>query len=109
MDSRKPRSLFAACLLWLTCALLLGCDDLSEFKTGPGEAYRGEVIGGDSDDSDDASFIRDGFATHTQMELQFDPDFAQGGAVGDAGVPSDSRPPGRLSTYVCPGNATRCA
>lgn len=106
MQPRKHR-LCAACLAWLACTVSLGCDDLSEFKTTPGQVFRGEVIGGDNE-SDEASFIRDGFATHTQMDLEFDPDFAQASVLGDAGAAASGKP-GRLSTYVCPGSATRCA
>lgn len=99
--------LCVACFTALACMAWLGCDDLSEFKTAPGEVFRGEVIGGDSE-SGEASFIRDGFPSHAQMELEFDPDFAQRLTAGDGGAAVSGKP-GRLSTYVCPGNGPTCS
>jgi hypothetical protein len=83
----------------------LGCDDLREFKTTRGTIFRGEVVGSDSE-PEQSSFIRQGFSSHTRMELEFDPD-AAGSAAND-----DDRPvratPGRLHTFTCPAEKTEC-
>jgi hypothetical protein len=76
-------------------AIVAGCDDLGEFKTGRGTVFRGEVVGSDSE-PEQSSFIRKGFASHTQMELQFDP-YAQ--SVLDE--VSGSVAQGRVHTFVC--------
>ena len=50
---------------------LIGCSDLSEFRTGPESVYRGEVMG-----TELGSFIRRGFSAGTVLEMTFDPDDA---------------------------------
>jgi hypothetical protein len=80
-----------------------GCDDLHEFKTTRGSVFRGDVVGSDSDPAQ-SSFIRQGFPSHTRMELEFDPD-----ATGLAAEPDDrSAAPGRVHTYTCPANKSEC-
>jgi hypothetical protein len=81
----------------------LGCDQLEEFRTNPNAVYRGEVIGSDSDDGQQ-SFIRQGFESHTRMDLTFDPQKAS--AYAD---PGESLPPaGSIDTYVCETEARPC-
>jgi hypothetical protein len=93
--------------LWL-CTLCYGCEDLSEFKTGPDDVFIGEVVGSDSEQSGD-SFIRKGFASHTLLELRFNPN-ASGVPVTDAGARSRRRAvPGMVHTYVCPAGKTTCS
>jgi hypothetical protein len=43
-----------------------GCHDLERFDTGSDSAYCGSIV--------DASFVRQGFAQHTRMELRLDVD-----------------------------------
>lgn len=62
---------------------LAGCDDLSGYATGPGEVYRGLVVG-----VEDPPVLRRGFAASTELTMTFDPTRAT----------SLSDPPGRLST-----------
>jgi hypothetical protein len=53
----------------LLFGLLLGlcaCDDLSRFDTKGGGAYCGSIV--------DASFVRQGFAQHTRLQLKLDTD-----------------------------------
>ena len=95
-----------ACVALLVCsslAVLVGCEDLDEFRTGPDEVFHGRVIGSDSQ-QDVPSFIRAGFPSFTQMDLTFDPmrAMAEGESVGSA--PSA----GTLDTYVCPEEVQRC-
>lgn len=88
-------------------ALLLasaGCDNLREFKTGPGSVFRGEVTGSDSA-PETSSFIRTGFASHTRMELVFDP-YANNVADEDA-LGRESA--GSVHTYVCPASRRDCS
>lgn len=89
---------------------LSGCQDLRDWKTAPGEVFRGEVIGSDTDPTVD-SFIRKGFASHTLLDLTFDPystDTAT--SVNDAG---DTLPrtvvAGSVNTYQCPDGRLQCA
>jgi hypothetical protein len=64
--------------------------------------YAGDVIGSDSDDDKD-SFIRTGFASHTKMDLTFDPSLAVAIAGdSDAGEADKPGAPGMIHTYVCP-------
>jgi hypothetical protein len=49
------------CLALLYCS---GCQDLSRFDTGQGDAYCGSIV--------DASFVRQGFAQATRLELKLD-------------------------------------
>jgi len=77
------------------CVLALGlvaCDELSEFRTEPGEVFEGRVIGGEG--GDDNSFIRMGFPARTTLALTFDPAKA---------VPGDdeAEPAGTITTYKC--------
>jgi hypothetical protein len=95
----------AAC--WF-CLFASGCDDLSEFKTNPDVVFRGEVVGSDPDPTAD-SFIRKGFASHTWLDMKFNPQ-ASGVQVDDAGMQSQRRAvPGMLTTYVCPDGGSDCA
>ena len=95
-------------LLIPACACLLGCEDLREFQTGPSEVYRGEVIGSDAA-ADVDSFIRKGFASHTVLELAFDPSSTDVVAQGDAGARTTGRTSaGSVTTYVCPQGETQC-
>jgi hypothetical protein len=92
--------------LWF-CLLASGCDDLSEFKTKPDVVFRGEVVGSDPDPTAD-SFIRKGFASHTWLDMRFNPD-AGGVTVEDAGEQASRRAvPGMLTTYVCPDGGSDC-
>jgi hypothetical protein len=84
-----------------------GCDDLREFKTAPGQVFRGEVIGSDSDPNA-SSFIRKGFASHTQLELHFDPSASEVVEPGDGGSSQRRRGPGRIDTFVCPDGRGDC-
>ena len=83
---------------------LVACDDLSEFKTGRGTVFRGEVVGSDSA-PEQSSFIRKGFPSHTHMDVEFDP-YSPGLQVDD----EDDAPasPGRVHTYVCPAREPDC-
>jgi hypothetical protein len=82
---------------------LSGCDDLSEFKTSKATLFRGEVVGSDSD-PESSSFIRQGFASHTRMDLDFDPYATSLPEEGDRNVAI----PGRVHTYVCPAEHSDC-
>lgn len=95
------RFLLTACSLGLA-----GCDDLGEFRTGAGQVFRGEVVGSDSAPGE-PSFIRQGFASHTQMELTFDPDRA-GVVAADGGVLFPSQGPGVMHTYTCEQGTATC-
>ena len=90
-------------LLALVGLAAFGCDDLDEFKTSRGTVFRGDVVGSDSDPAQ-SSFIRQGFPSHSRMELEFDPD-----ATG-VSAEADDRPaaPGRVHTYTCPANESEC-
>jgi hypothetical protein len=46
--------------------MLCGCQNLERFDTDGGSAYCGSIV--------DASFVRQGFAQHTRMELRLDID-----------------------------------
>ncbi len=75
---------------FLLALLASGCDDLDEFRTPEGEVFRGKIAGsetegktpadgnGESDAgsetrSEQGSFIRHGFASHTELTMTFDP------------------------------------
>ncbi|HKP56050.1 MAG TPA: hypothetical protein VJV78_05010 [Polyangiales bacterium] len=96
--------------LLLALGLVLGCNDLSEFKTSRNTTFRGEVVGSDSD-PDQSSFIRQGFVSHTKMELQFDP-YATSVSQSDSDdaqpSPSTNGRPGRVHTYACPPENREC-
>ena len=85
-------------LLAAPLVALCACDDLSEFKTGRGTVFRGEVVGSDNV-PEQSSFIRQGFPSHTRMDLQFDP-YA-------AGLDEDPAP-GRVHTYACGRGSRDC-
>ncbi|MCG8554497.1 MAG: hypothetical protein MJD61_04300 [Proteobacteria bacterium] len=60
----------------------VACSDLDGFRTGPGELYRGTVVGGEQGSSQQCtagptcSFIRRGLPSRTRIELSFDPGLA---------------------------------
>lgn len=87
--------------VWLAplSVLLAACDSLGEFRTGDGEVFHGKVVG--SDDEDRRSFIRRGIASHTLMDLTFDPALA---------VPDEEpvEPAGTLTTYRCEEDRLPC-
>ena len=86
------------------CAVLgTGCDALSGFDTGDDSIYRGEVIGSDSEEGQ-SSFIREGFPSHTRMDMTFDPTRAS--AYADPGEPLE--PAGTIDTYVCGVDDSPC-
>lgn len=92
-------------LLVLACLLaLVGCDELAEFRTGEDEIFHGEVIGSTTE-PDDPSFIREGFVSHTEMDLTFDPALARTPAENDERA---RKPAGTLDTYVCPPETDLC-
>jgi hypothetical protein len=99
----RPR---AACLCSLLALAVLGCNQLDEFRTRPHEAWSGDIVGSDSDQSKD-SFIRQGFASHTKMDLTFDPVLASVSVPDDAGT-SPPASPGTIHTYVCPAAHPDC-
>jgi len=90
-------------------ALLAGCEDLGKWKTGPDDIFRGEVIGSDANSTVD-SFIRKGFASHTLLELTFDPYSSD--VVAPSNDAGDTLPrtgvAGSVDTYVCPAGLERC-
>src|SRR5688572_22245382 len=91
----------------LLCAAVLawsapGCDELDDFRTGTGEVFHGQVIGGEMDGG--LSFVRSGFAPRTEMELTFDPERASAHRE-HADLPS----PGAIHTYECPPDTDFCA
>lgn len=47
---------------------LVACSDLGAYATGPGEVFRGTVVG-----AEDAPIVRRGFAADTRLEMSFDP------------------------------------
>ena len=87
----------------------LGCEDLDDFKTSRDQLYRGEVVGSDAQESMD-SFIRRGFASHTQLELlHFNPNSTGVQFTDDAGSqPRRRAGAGVLHSYVCPGGDSSC-
>jgi hypothetical protein len=100
------RALRTVSCLALLCGLL-ACDDLRQFKTGPHTVFRGEVVGSDSDPNG-GSFIRQGFASHTQLELSFDPTLATQPISADAGAGQAEHGPGTIDSYVCPSGQPQC-
>ncbi|MET0387511.1 MAG: hypothetical protein ABW321_16190 [Polyangiales bacterium] len=102
--SRLAR-LARSCLLG---SLLAGCEDLSDWKTGPNEVFRGEVSGSDTGSVVD-SFIRKGFESHTLLDLTFDPNSAEVIVSGDAGETARrTLVAGTVDTYLCPPGLTAC-
>jgi hypothetical protein len=102
--SVSPRAPLACCALlaWLG---LPACDSLGEFRTGSGEVFHGEVLGSTTDPVA-ASFIREGFVSHTEMDLTFDPALARSPASADD--EQRREPAGTLDTYVCPPETDLC-
>ena len=98
----RVRTVLAVVALGLP-VVLVGCEDLDEFRTGPDEVFHGRVIGSDSE-QDVPSFIRAGFPSFTQMDLTFDPARAMAEGQAEGAVPSA----GTLDTYVCPEEVQRC-
>jgi hypothetical protein len=88
----------------LVLLTLSGCDELSDFRTDSGEVFHGEVIGSTTDPNA-PSFIREGFVSHTEMDLTFDPALARSPADEDERV---REPAGTLDTYVCPPDTDLC-
>jgi hypothetical protein len=88
-------------------ALLLGCEDLRDWKTGKDEVFRGEVIGSDSG-SEGEPFIRKGFASHTWLELAFDPGSTDLIAQGEPDAGMIRPAAGTVNTYVCPDGKPSC-
>ena len=88
-------------------ALSAGCEDLRDWKTNKDELFRGEVMGSDANASGD-SFIRKGFASHTWLELAFDPGSTDLIAQDelDAGQPRGAA--GTVNTFVCPDGSAEC-
>lgn len=98
------RFAYAACGALVALAPLAACESLDEFRTGDDHVLRGEVIGSGDETS---SFIRAGFASHTVMDLTFDPSLAEAGlASGSAKGASVS--PGTVHTYTCKMGAAPC-
>ncbi len=95
-------------VLLVVLSLLGGCEDLRQFRSAPGDLFSGEVVGSDTDPAG-ASFIRQGFASHTKLELSFDPALATLPVSDDAGAAHSRRGPGELNTYACPAGLTQCA
>jgi len=89
--------------------VLSACDELGDFRTGSGEVFHGEVIGSTTD-PDAPSFIREGFVSHTEMDLRFDPALARSpaAAADDDDGQRDKEPAGTLDTYVCPPDTDLC-
>lgn len=100
---RRFRGAGAGCAGALLPALLLlaGCDEIDEFRTGPDEVFRGQVIGADRDGG--VSFIRSGFPAGTMLELTFDPASASTRLAADG-----TRSAGTIRTYRCPDGAPQC-
>ncbi|MFI5308272.1 MAG: hypothetical protein ACHQ53_13005 [Polyangiales bacterium] len=91
----------------LLCVIVAGCDALQAFRTAPGEVFSGEVIGSDSQASQ-PSFIRQGFDSHTQMALTFDPAKAAAYLRSDAGAGATLPAAGTIDTYSCPTASGAC-
>jgi hypothetical protein len=100
-----PQTLVRA-LIALTLAST-ACEDLREFKTAGNQVFRGEVVGSDSDPNME-SFIRKGFASHTLLELTFDPSATDTISLNDAGD-SPRATAGSVNTYTCPFGANSCS
>jgi hypothetical protein len=90
------------CLIMPLAWPVLGCDALQQFHTGPNDVFTGEVIGSDSQKSE-PSFIRQGFDSHTEMDLSFDPTMAS--KYVRSGNPIS---PGTIDTYLCPATLDFC-
>jgi hypothetical protein len=63
--------------LSLVLLLALGCETLDRFRTNDHAVFHGTVTGDTAD-----SFIRRGFPAETTLDLEFDPDMAQGPTAG---------------------------
>lgn len=87
------------------CAWLGACEDLREFQTDSHHVFRGEVIGSGDEKT---SFIRQGFASHTLLEMTFDPVVAAEFSLSEPGTGEPLASPGSIDTFTCPENATPC-
>lgn len=78
----------------LNCCVLLGCVDLTDYRTGDNEVFRGGVVGSPPRDAgtEEEAFLLHGFAADTLMDLTFDPLLAAG---------SGREPVGTIDTYRC--------
>jgi hypothetical protein len=101
--SRLPLCLISCLALGVSGS---ACEDLRDWKTGPNEVFRGEVIGSDSNSGGD-SFIRKGFVSHTWLELSFDPGSTD---LTDQGEPDAGIKPaaGTVNTFACPDGSATC-
>lgn len=92
-------------LPWLFAFACLGagCDQLSDFRTGDRAIYTGEVVGSDSEEGQ-PSFIRQGFESHTRIDLTFDPALASVSPEPGAVL----APAGSIDTYLCRQQAQPC-
>lgn len=78
---------------WPVLALMaaLGCENLSDFRTDPGEVYRGDIEGVNDPENCpgdiDCSFIRRGFPSGVTLDLTFDPEqqYAVPGTISTRG------------------------
>jgi hypothetical protein len=98
---------------WLCVILPLawtaaGCNALQQFRTGPNDVFNGEVIGSDSQKSE-PSFIRQGFDSHTEMDLTFDPELASKYVASSKQTAPRSASPGTIDTYLCPSTVDFCS
>jgi hypothetical protein len=94
----------------LICSLALpalGCNELDNFRTRPHEVYSGDIVGSDTDQDKD-SFIRQGFPSHTKLDLTFDPALASLSVPVDAGAGAPPSP-GTIHTFVCPPAHPDCS
>jgi hypothetical protein len=94
--------------LCLLSVLLFACEDLRDWKTSPGQVFRGEVIGSDGSSKGD-SFIRKGFVSHTWLELSFDPGSTDLSVQGEVDAGPIRPAAGQVDTYVCPDGSATCA
>jgi hypothetical protein len=86
---------------------LAGCSELDDFRTKPGEVFHGQVIGSDSSENE-PSFIREGFASRTEMELKFDPGLAASYLDAGASEPGVAQSPGTIDTFSCSVDRAVC-
>ncbi len=93
--------------VWTFACCLVACDGIDAFRTTSSELYTGQVIGSDGAEAA-PSFIREGFASRTTMELTFDP--VQATPHSDAGVHGlgTVQPTGTIHTFQCPPDQSTC-
>jgi hypothetical protein len=65
------RTFGVLCVIATLCG---ACSDLEEFRTGPDSVFRGAIVGGHQEGTGDASFVRRGFPSRTELELELAPD-----------------------------------